>query len=65
MKNQFGDIGLFAVLAFILIVLRLTSVISWPWWCVLIPLWSPVAVCASCILLIIIYKLTNKRRLRK
>lgn len=33
----------FGLLAILFIGLKLTSVIDWPWWCVLSPLWGPPA----------------------
>ncbi len=39
-----GGIGLCGLLAVAFIVLKLCNVIAWPWWCVLAPLWIPVAI---------------------
>ena len=37
-----GGIGFCGLLTIALIVLKLTSVIAWSWWWVLVPLWLPV-----------------------
>ena len=36
-----GGIGLFTVLGLIFIVLKLTNVIDWSWWLVLLPIYGP------------------------
>jgi hypothetical protein len=38
-----GGVGFFGLLAIVLIALRLTGCIDWPWVWVLAPLWAPVA----------------------
>ena len=46
--------GLFGTLALIFIVLKLTSVIAWSWWLVLLPLIILPIVCLICVIRIII-----------
>jgi hypothetical protein len=41
-------------LLIVFIVLKLTEVIAWSWWWVLAPLWIPVAIGASVILLAVL-----------
>ena len=36
-----GGVGIFNLLGAMFIVLRLTGVISWSWWMVLLPFWLP------------------------
>ena len=36
-----GGIGLFTALGLIFIVLKLTNVIDWSWWLVLLPIYGP------------------------
>ncbi len=36
-----GGIGFFGLLALIFITLKLTHVIDWSWWIILLPLWGP------------------------
>ena len=38
-----GGISFFGLLAIVFITLKLTNVIAWSWWWVLLPLWGPVA----------------------
>lgn len=49
MPNSSG-IGFFGLLTLILIVLKLTNVIAWSWWWILIPIWGS----ASIIFIIIV-----------
>jgi hypothetical protein len=36
--------GLFSAVLTVLLVLKLTGVIAWSWWLVLLPLWCPVVI---------------------
>lgn len=38
---ELGGVGIFNLLGAMFIVLRLTGVISWSWWMVLLPFWLP------------------------
>lgn len=38
-----GGISFLGLLTIVFITLKLTSVITWSWWWVLLPLWGPVA----------------------
>ena len=39
-----GGTGFFGMLFLVLIVLKFTGYITWPWWVVSAPLWAPVVV---------------------
>lgn len=41
-----GGMGFFSTLTLIFIVLKLTEVIAWSWWWVLVFVWAPLAICA-------------------
>ena len=40
--TQSGGVGISGVLFIVFLVLKLTGVIAWSWWCVTSPLWIPV-----------------------
>ena len=42
-----GGVGFLGLLSIAFIVLKLTGVISWSWWWVLLPLWGPLAICVA------------------
>lgn len=42
-ETHSGGIGFLGLLTIAFIVLKLTGVIEWSWWWVLLPLWGPVA----------------------
>lgn len=42
-ETHSGGIGFLGLLTIAFIVLKLTDVIGWSWWWVLLPLWGPVA----------------------
>lgn len=56
-KITTGDTGLnfLEVLTIVFVVLKLTNLITWSWWCVLSPLWIPLAFIICCIPLIYYY----------
>lgn len=39
-----GGIGFFGLLTVLFIALKLTGVIGWSWWLVLLPLWGPLSI---------------------
>jgi hypothetical protein len=43
--------GFFSTLTLIFIVLKLTGVIAWSWWIVLLPFWGPLALLIPILLL--------------
>ena len=45
-KSEYGGISFLGLLAIVFITLKLTQVIDWSWWFVLMPLWLPVAIFA-------------------
>ena len=42
-----GGLGVLEVLTIVFVVLKLTGVIAWSWWWVLLPLWGPLALLAG------------------
>ena len=44
-NNNTRGIGLLGILQTIFIILKLTNLINWNWWIVLIPLWIDLALC--------------------
>ena len=60
-KNQSsGGVGFFGLLTVAFVVLKLTKVINWSWWWVLLPTWLPIFVLfvlgLICILIYVIRK---------
>lgn len=49
-----GGISFFGLLAIVFITLKLTNVIAWSWWWVLLPLWGPVAFVLSLVILVLV-----------
>ena len=49
-----GGVGFLGLLSIAFIVLKLTGVISWSWWWVLLPLWGPLAICVATFVLILL-----------
>lgn len=43
-KSTQGGVGLMGLLFVVFLVLKLTKVISWSWWWITAPLWVPVAI---------------------
>lgn len=42
-----NGVGFFGLLTIAFIVLKLTNVISWSWWLVLLPIWAPIVLIAA------------------
>ncbi|WP_235775245.1 MULTISPECIES: hypothetical protein [Paenibacillus] len=55
-KGTSGGIGFFGLLAIVFITLKLTGVITWNWWLVLLPLWGPFAIAAVVLVVVVIVK---------
>lgn len=50
-----GGIVFCGLLTIVFITLKLTSVIAWSWWLVLLPLWGPITlVLAICLVMLVI-----------
>ena len=56
-----GGIGFAGLLAIVLIVLKLTKVITWSWWWVTCPLWLPWAIVFVVIIIYAILIFFDKR----
>lgn len=54
-----GGVGFLGLLSIAFIVLKLTGVISWSWWWVLLPLWGPLALVAVMFVLILLGELSK------
>lgn len=54
-----GGVGFLGLLSIAFIVLKLTGVISWSWWWVLLPLWGPLALVAVMFVLILLGELAK------
>lgn len=55
-NSKGGGIGFCGLLSIVFIVLKLTHYIDWSWWWVLSPLWIPLAVLLSIIIIVLILK---------
>ena len=53
-KSKSSGIGLTGVLFVVFLVLKLTGNIDWSWWWVTSPLWIPIAIAISTVLIIFI-----------
>ena len=60
-KNNGGGIGLSSLLGVAFIVLKLTNVIDWSWWWVLIPFWGGALVVLFLGLSLLFIKLSAKK----
>lgn len=49
-----GGIGFFGLLTVVFITLKLTHVIAWSWWLVLLPILAPIAVLIAILVVILI-----------
>lgn len=50
-----GGIGFFGMLGIVFITLKLTKVIDWSWWLVLLPLWLPLALVLGIVGILLIF----------
>lgn len=50
-STQNGGIGFFGLLAILFIGLKLGGVINWSWWWVLAPLWGPILLVLSVVII--------------
>ena len=56
-ESKSSGLGISAVLQIVFLVLKLTRLIDWPWWLVLVPLWTDIGIGLLFIILaLIIYK---------
>jgi len=55
-----GGIGFAGLLAIVFITLKLTGYIAWSWWWVLSPLWIPLALVVTILLLVTIVGAASK-----
>ena len=56
-ESKSSGLGILAVLQIVFLVLKLTGLIDWSWWLVLVPLWADIGfVLLFIILALIIYK---------
>lgn len=46
---------IYSILALLLVILKLTGVVTWAWWIVLMPLWGPFVLVIGFILLLVIF----------
>lgn len=56
-KSTGGGIGFFGLLAIVFITLKLTGNIAWSWWWVLAPLWAPVTIFLTIVIIAFIIAL--------
>lgn len=56
MNDEKHSLGILDVLQIIFIVLKLTNLINWSWWAVLIPLWIDLAMIVLAIIIYLIDK---------
>tara|TARA_R110000772_G_scaffold16270_4_gene46424 strand:- start:6621 stop:6812 length:192 start_codon:yes stop_codon:yes gene_type:complete len=57
-KSNGGGVGFFGLLAVLFIGLKLTNVIAWSWWWVMMPLYGPVVV--FCIMGLVVAYIVNQ-----
>jgi hypothetical protein len=51
-QTQSSGIGFFGLLGIVFITLKLTGYITWSWWWVLAPIWGPIALLFTILVLI-------------
>lgn len=56
-------IGICSVLGLIFVTLKLTGVIAWSWWWVLLPFWGPIAVGVVLVFLVAALKAASRQAL--
>lgn len=54
MNNKFSGLGIFGILGIVFIILKLTNILTWSWWWILLPIYGPVTVLIMIIIFIII-----------
>lgn len=57
-----NGIGFFGLLAIVFITLKLTGYITWPWLWVLSPLWMPLAIVVSILLVVFVFAFLFAKR---
>lgn len=64
--NVNNSIGITTILFVVFLVLKLTGVISWSWWWVTAPLWIPICLGLTIIIILIIARIIiSKKKMRK
>lgn len=58
-ETRSGGIGFLGALGIAFIVLKLTSVIHWSWWWVLLPIWGPWAFVGFILLIVFVLALAG------
>ena len=53
-KSTAGGVGFLGLLTVAFIVLKLTGVIGWSWWLVLLPLWGPAALVVAVLIIVLV-----------
>lgn len=53
-KTASSGLGICGMLQIVFIVLKLTKLIDWSWWVVLVPLWTDIGVGLLCLLIALI-----------
>lgn len=52
-RNTVGGVGFLGLLTITFIVLKITGVIGWSWWLVLLPLWGPAALVLAILIIVL------------
>jgi hypothetical protein len=52
--NYGGGIGFFGILTLIFITLKLTGVINWSWWLILLPFYGPVLLFVTIVVIVFV-----------
>lgn len=56
MRDTFVTLGTLNVIYLVVVVvLKLTGAIAWPWWLVLATLWGPLLAAALCLAVVVVY----------
>lgn len=59
-RNTAGGVGFLGLLTIAFIVLKLTGVIGWSWWLVLLPLWGPAALVLAILIIALVVILVRE-----
>ena len=52
--TSYTGLSFLQVLTIVFVVLKLTNVINWSWWCVLMPLWLPITIFLSIMFFVLV-----------
>lgn len=61
-KSSGGGISFLGLLTILFITLKLTHVVAWSWWLVLLPLWLPILLAVGIFLVAFIYLVVTDKR---